>query len=404
MLTVRNFLEEKVIVIADDLTGANEIAAIMMKKEKVPLVLNNIVKNDVIRKLWKRYDGLVFNLNSRNLPGQKAYNKIKNFLLSSEEIKRRLIYKKIDSTLRGNVGKEIDAVLDVECADIVVLVPALPRMGRVTVGGYHLVKQVPVGRTSYAEDFTESFLPELLRTQSKYQVGYVGLQTVQSGVDVISQQLIGEYEKESSIVVCDCCTQDDLKSIKHAILNLNLKVLPVGSAGLFEELFYEDEPRSLPCLIICGSLNRITRIQLIKLINEERTGYLELDLPSVLSKGEQDELKRLVLEGETILNQGKNLVIATSGKRWEVKEEGERDMIKLKINQSLAYLAKHFIKRYPLVGVIATGGDTAKALLDSLQAQGIEVVDELEPLVPAGIIRGWLLSLKQVDLVEKMCF
>lgn len=54
----------------------------------------------------------------------------------------------------------------------------------------------------------------------------------------------------------------------------------------------------------------------MKLIYEERNGYLELDVSSLLSKSKQEEFKNLVSKGEAILNQGKNLLIATSEKRW----------------------------------------------------------------------------------------
>ncbi len=390
MLNLTNFWKEKGAIIADDLTGANEIAGIIVKNGKKCLVLNNPLDNSKIKKLWNIYDELVFNLDSRNLTEQRAYAKIKDFLTSSEEIKKRLIYKKIDSTLRGNVGKEIDAVLDTGCADIAVLVPALPKMGRVTVGGYHLIEQVPVSRSFYAGGFTQSYLPELLRGQTECQVGYVSLQIVESGPESLSQQLIREHKRGSSIIFCDCCNRDDLKNIKQAVFGLKLKVLPVGTAGLFEELFHKDEPRSSPCLIVCGSLNQKTRSQLVKLIDEERTGYLELDLLSILSRDQQDEFRHSLLEGEAILNQGKNLVIATPRKCWgiKIKERKKMDMVKSQIDQCLAHLTKHFIERYPLAGVIVTGGDTAKALLDSLQAQGIEVVDELEFLVPVGVVKG----------------
>lgn len=45
--------------------------------------------------------------------------------------------KKIDSTLRGNLGAEIKAVDDVFNPDIVIIAPAYPANQRVTIGGYH---------------------------------------------------------------------------------------------------------------------------------------------------------------------------------------------------------------------------------------------------------------------------
>ncbi len=389
MLNLANIRKKKVVIIADDLTGANEIAALMVKEGKRPLVLTHPPDNHVITELWKSYDSLVINLNSRNLSAQRAYDTVKDFLVSSGTVRKRLVYKKIDSTLRGNVGKEIDAILDAECAEIAVLAPALPKMGRVTVGGYHLVNGLPVGRTSYPQTSTGPFLSELLqlRTQCSHQVGYIGLQSIESGPSAIYQQLIGECKKGSSIILCDCCSEDDLKNINQAIGNLNAKVLPVGSAGLFEELFKESKPHFLPSLIACGSLNRITRFQLMKLIDEERNGYLELDVPSLLSKSNKEEFKNLVLKGEAILNQGKNLLIATSEKRWGDRKN-ETHMMRLKIDQSLACLAKHFMESFPFTGVVATGGDTAMALLDVLHTQSVEIVGEVESFVPIGIMKG----------------
>lgn len=187
MLNLANIRKKKIVIIADDLIGANEITSVMVKEGKKPLVLIYPEDNHVITELWKSYDSLVVNLNSRNLSAQKAYDTVKDFLISSGTVRERLVYKKIDSTLRGNVGKEIDAVLDAECAEIAVLVSALPKMGRVTVGGYHLVNGLPVGRTSYAQTSIGPSLSELLqlRIQCSHQVGYKGLQSIESGPSAI---------------------------------------------------------------------------------------------------------------------------------------------------------------------------------------------------------------------------
>ena len=71
MLSVKNLWERKVAVFTDDLTGANEIAEIMTKRGKKALVVNNPFQIDStkMQKLWDDYGGLVFNLNSRHLPG-----------------------------------------------------------------------------------------------------------------------------------------------------------------------------------------------------------------------------------------------------------------------------------------------------------------------------------------------
>ena len=387
MLPVKNCLRGKIAVIADDLTGSNEVATIMVKAGKRSLVVNAVLKKEHVSKLWEDYEGLVFNLNSRNFPGAKAYSRIKHLLLLSRDTGERLIYKKMDSTLKGNVGKEIAAILDAGYADISVLVPALPQMGRITVGGYHLVEKVPLGNSLYVQDFSQLYVPELLQGQTERRLGHVSLQIIESGTEDISRQLMREYRKGSSIVLCDCCTQDDLRVIKQAILSIDLKVLPAGSAGLFKTL-YEDTSSFLPCLIVCGSLNRITRQQLRKLVHGGECGCVELGPFSGLANDNDDKLEPFRAKGERILRRGKNLVIATSEEHWGTGKEQKDTMMKSKINQCIASLAAYFIERFILTGLIVTGGDTAMALLKCLDAQTIEIVDELEPFVPVGVVKG----------------
>ena len=67
-------------------------------------------------------------------------------------IRTNLVYKKVDSALRGNLGAEIRAVLDgFSAARAVLLAPALPANGRTTVGGRQLLGGVPVHETEMAE-------------------------------------------------------------------------------------------------------------------------------------------------------------------------------------------------------------------------------------------------------------
>jgi len=389
MLVVQNILREKVAVIADDITGANEIAATMNNRGKKSLVVNTILSDGQVAKLWEEYQGLVFNLNSRDLFKDKACQRIKNVLTLSPQIKKRLIYKKIDSTLRGNVAAEIGALLDAGCADIAVLVPAFPLMKRITVGGYHLVKQVPIGRSFYAQGFYHSYIPEILGNSTKYQIGHVNLGIIEKGADAIIHKLVEEHQKGLSIIFCDCCTDDDLKNIKKAISNIHLKVLSVGSAGLFREFFHEYTNSLLPSLIVCGSLNRMTRLQLARMLDQKTCGYLELSVSShLLSDKGEAQIEKLRQMGESLLSQGKDLVVATSNKPWIHPNKLEVAKIKLKINQSLTYLVQSFTKNFSLAGLIISGGDTAITLLESLEALALEIIDEVAPLVPVGIIKG----------------
>ena len=78
----------------------------------------------------------------------------------------KIFYKKIDSTIRGNIAIEVLALLEVLEWDASIIIPAFPSEGRVTIGGYHLLKGIPIERTEMARDphspIRESHLPTLL--------------------------------------------------------------------------------------------------------------------------------------------------------------------------------------------------------------------------------------------------
>ena len=84
-------------------------------------------------------DVIIMSTESRNVPMEKAYSQVLEALEGFRQQDCRLIYKKIDSTLRGNIGAELSAVLKSGQADCVIVAPALPFNGRTTVNGVHYV-------------------------------------------------------------------------------------------------------------------------------------------------------------------------------------------------------------------------------------------------------------------------
>jgi len=149
MINAEDYQKRPMIVIADDLTGANEIGIILAEHNKKIFIVSERSRDEDIGSFASYYDGLVINLDSRSLNGEDAYKRVKAFLSRSEKIRERLIYKKIDSTIRGNLAEETDAILDLKFIDVIFFVPALPKIQRITVGGYHLVNGVPINKTQY---------------------------------------------------------------------------------------------------------------------------------------------------------------------------------------------------------------------------------------------------------------
>ncbi len=84
---------------------------------------------------------LVFNLESRHLSGEMAYEGVQRIC---KKLNGRILYKKIDSTLRGNVGWEIVAMLDGLGCNRAILVPSYPAQGRTVENGILRMNGIPL--------------------------------------------------------------------------------------------------------------------------------------------------------------------------------------------------------------------------------------------------------------------
>ncbi len=394
MIRIDDYQKNAVIVIADDLTGAHEIGMILVGCKRRSFVLIREPGNAEIESLLNHYDALVIDLDSRHLDGKRAYSRVRALLGCSERIRRGLMYKKIDSTIRGNLAEEIDAILDEELADMVLLVPALPEMKRITVGGYHLVSHIPIGKTQYSEGIESSkisYLPSLIRDKSRYEVDRIPLQVVESGCEETIKYSRTCYEKGARILVVDACIDEDLRIIREAILGTDLKILPVGSAGLFRQFFppysFSD---TYPCLVVCGSLNKVSRAQAKKLRAHHQVEAVELDLMQVF-KNKAHELKRTVNTVSSILEKGSDVILSTPESSYQLSisnKSREENYFASEIEQFLAKVVRETIDRRKVSGLVLTGGAVSVSIIRALEATGVELKRRLANLVPVGILRG----------------
>ena len=181
----------QVLVIADDLTGANA-TGVLLKKNGFDTYTVLDAANGADRSLAD-CDCLVVPTESRAIDSPEAYERVKAALVSlgGEEVK--LYAKRIDSTLRGNLGRETDAFLDVLGPDyIAVCVPCFPSSGRVLVGGYLLVNGVPLQKTEVAKDpknpITTSSAKQLYQAQSRYPLETIHLDDIAKGVATVQPE------------------------------------------------------------------------------------------------------------------------------------------------------------------------------------------------------------------------
>ena len=399
----RSRSRNKIVVLADDLTGANDTGVQFAKQGLKSLVLLSFP--DSPSDLDE--DVLIVDTQSRALSPAEAYEKVaRTVSFFKDRGPFQALYKKIDSTLRGNLGTEIDALMDVCGFELAVVAPAFPKNGRITVGGCHFLGKAPLEATEIARDpvcpVGESHIPTLIAGQTGRKVGHVGIKSVLAGSDGILDAMRRLGAEGREVLVCDAWQDDHLTMIAMAAVRLDKPVLWVGSAGLAESL-----PLALglgastadrkPVVVIAGSVSGVTRGQAALLRQRPDVAYIETD-PCAFLKPDtaQEETGRCFQASVNALRSGKDVVIV-SGHSDEVVartiEEGRLSGLSPRqssdaVAEALGALCRRIALNEKLCGLVLTGGDIAVSCWRHLSASGISVLQEVAPGIPVGVLKG----------------
>jgi uncharacterized protein YgbK (DUF1537 family) len=399
----RHRSSEKIVVIADDLTGANDTGVQFAKQGLKAIVLMCIPGSP--SELDE--DVLVVDTQSRTLSPAEAYQKVaETAQLFKNKNQFQTLYKKIDSTLRGNLGTEIDAVMDVCGLELAIVAPAYPKNGRVTEAGRHFLGNVPLEATEIARDpvcpVSESHIPTLIAQQSKRSVGLIGIKSIMAGTDGVLHDMRQCAAMGHKILVCDAVQEDHLKRIAMATARLEKPLLWVGSAGLAEYV-----PMALglgaaaagktPVVVIAGSVSNITRGQVAMLRQRTDVAYIEADAPSFLKPlTAQAEADRCYQAAVSASKAGRDVLIVTGFDDAIVartKEEGSSAGLSGRqtaetVAAALGTLCRRIVLDVPVSGLVLTGGDIALSCCSMLAAEGIRVIQEVAPGIPLGVLKG----------------
>ena len=369
-------------IVADDLTGAADAAvAFAMRGHATRVLLDPSFAAD----------GAVVALTSesRHLPSLAAAARVR-------EIARHLsdvpwLYKKIDSTLRGNPAEELFALMDESGETRAVVAPAFPAQGRTTILGQQLLDGVALEETSFGCEITTSLLPQIFETDGEYRaIRQIGLTDVRQG----DRRLKALFADPSpGVIIVDAATETDLDSIAAAALAAGIRLL-CGSAGLCHALARLIAPLSTdrteqpqpsaggPVLAIAGSqhLNTLAQVDAARAF-----GTVIIEPRGRSSR----ETARIIKASLSFLNINRDLII--SSRRIDTSAAGDRD-----VAEWLAHVVARIVEHRSLGGLILTGGEVATAVCRRLNAGAIDLHGEVQPGIPAGRLRGGSLDLLPV--------
>lgn len=371
-------------VIADDLTGALDTGVQFSKQGLQTVVLLD-------GELPTGVDVLVIDTESRSDVPKKAYEKVRE---AGRRFKGLPVYKKIDSTLRGNWGLELEAIMDELGFEKAVVAPAFPANGRTTMEGQQLVHGLALKETSLAGDPlcpNTDYIPALLSQQAKRKVGHVNLGVVERGPARLAEEIGTRAE---AILVIDSTKESHLRSIAQAVYLLRDECLACGSAGLAQELpgafrFRSKNRtrrkdgngrRDFPVLAVAGSRHQATIEQLREVEGELGVQVVEPEVTRLLDEEKRSaETRRVVDVIDRSLGEKKDVILTPVFKGYLPEKRGE-------IALSLGEIAKLVVERGSLSGLFLTGGEIAIHVCRALGISAIRVDKEVSPGMPAGSV------------------
>jgi uncharacterized protein YgbK (DUF1537 family) len=394
------------LLIADDLTGGADAGVQFAKRGMKTLLIPFPGEDAVSLAARPAQDALVINTITRGLPPGDAFDILSGLLKSVDPKRFSILYKKIDSTLRGNIGSEIAAILRETDLPLCFLAPSYPEQGRTLVEGIMMVGEKPLALTEAARDAAspvqESRVCKLLANQTSLSIGTINLTQVASGKDALRRVVEKEQQAGRRIIAFDAVSRRDLATIAEVALSREQVPLLAGSAGLAGEVARILAPAQIIAeperqrtfrhvLIISGSASAVTHAQLQRLQDGGLPSFeLSRDLVSGNGRAVMEDRRKFAHLLGSALARG-SAIFRTVTERWTGNCDGgasiPQRIIGVMAGVALEALGEARVDADDLA-VILTGGDTALGFLQVLDYQGIELEGELLEGIVRGNLRG----------------
>jgi D-threonate/D-erythronate kinase len=356
----------RIVIVADDLTGALDAAA--------PFA-DACLSASVLLRPGRSSGESVLSIDTDTREAAPAAAALAvDEAFSGLDLAGMLPFKKIDSTLRGNIGPELGAALAATGRRVAIVAPAAPRQGRSLRGGWLYVDGQRAGRQSLIELLQQQQLP---------------------GVPVRPMHAGGRIEiaaGDTCVVVADAQNEEQLDAIAAYGLAHSQDVLLAGSSGLSSAVMRLLAPGN-----VSGPARRLETRRLHFLIGSHHARSAEQvqalvatgDVPAhVLSPSAGDTLP------EAIANASRGVLVHVAGlgtplrldPAWIARRLGDAAEVLLRAAGDEP------------VALFLTGGATARSILEHLGVDRIEIVGSLFP----GVVHGRVTAGgRAVDVITK---
>ena len=383
-------------VIADDFTGATDIASFMAEQGWRVALLPGMP--DAEQPWNEEVDAIVISLKSRSLPADQAIvQSLSCWQWLHNTAGARQIYFKycstFDSTPTGNIGPVSDALMEAMHVPYIVHCPALPQNGRTVIHGHLFVHGVLLNESGMEKHplnpMTDANLVRLLTAQTTSTVGCIDLSTIQKGVEAVTHALKRCQSEGVRHLIVDTFSEADLQTLAQGLRHTPLLAGGSGLGGALAACAASQRGRSAvhpfpqptKMVVFSGSCSTMSNRQVNRY--KEQAASRLLDVARCLTDAERysDELSLWTMEH--VDNVLAPLIYATQPPEElkRIQQQYGEQRASRAIEHTFARLTVK-LQAAGVNGFIVAGGETSGTVVEALQVTRLAVGKVIAPGVP----------------------
>ncbi|MCQ4160639.1 four-carbon acid sugar kinase family protein [Roseomonas sp. GC11] len=382
-------------VIADDFTGATDIAGFLVANGLRTIQLNDVPD----AALQVEADAVVISLKTRSCDPAEA---VRQSLAALDWLRARqcqqFFFKycsTFDSTPRGNIGPVTDALLAALGQDFTVICPVLPVNGRTIYCGHLFVNGVPLDESGMRHHpvtpMTDSSIMRLMEAQAQGKAGNVPAQVLDQGVEAVRAALAALKAQGVRYAVLDALNDRHLEVMGQAVADMPLVTggsgLADGMARAWTSLHGEagaaaaaGRPPKGRAVVISGSCSQMTNAQVAAYRAAAPSLLVEVER-CIAEPGYAQELAAWVeAQEESALAP---LVFATTdpAQLKKIQERFGAAEASTAVEHVFGEVAK-LLRQRGFDQFIVAGGETSGVVTQSLGIRGFHIGPQIAPGVP----------------------
>ncbi|MFV0431223.1 MAG: 3-oxo-tetronate kinase [Alphaproteobacteria bacterium] len=387
----------KLVVIADDFTGATDIASFLVEAGLDTIQFSGPPPKDMTIDT----QAVVISLKSRSCPKQEAIADTLDALKWAKSQGCKHIYFKycstFDSTPQGNIGPVTDALMDAMGEKSTIICPALPINGRTSYMGYLFVNDVLLSESPMKNHpitpMMDSSILRLMEAQSKGKAALIDIHTIKSGISAVRKKILELKAQSFNYIICDAIDMDDLDIIAEASLG-EFRLFTGGSGlggGLGKQLKSPNKnletvknkglPPQAPTVILAGSCSAMSQKQVAAY--KQKAPSFQIDVAQCIRNGNAYANQLFYWYSEHNNTPLAPLLYATTNTEnlKEIQTQYGGNTASEAV-EKVFYILSQKLKEYGVRNFIVAGGETSGSVTQALKVDAFYIGSQITPGVP----------------------